>query len=137
MQAAQPRRPRIKPLSVMRVNLPQCFLFKAGNGWFVAKNRSGESPSTERIDLLARQTCARQPTSEASNTNVGDMTEPRFAVCTVGDDRFSVKDRKTSQPLGYYRTQAEAERARDAFNRLYQEEEEVITVRRTAPRRPG
>jgi hypothetical protein len=64
------------------------------------------------------------------------MTEARFAVCTVGDDRFSVKDRNTSQPLGYYRTQAEAERARDAFNRLYQEEEEVITVKRTAPHRP-
>lgn len=51
------------------------------------------------------------------------MTEPRFAVCTVGDDGFSVKDRKTSEPLGYYRRQAEAEKARDAFNRLYQEEE--------------
>jgi len=50
------------------------------------------------------------------------MTELRFAVCTVGDDRFSVKDRKTSHRLGYYRTQAEAEKARDAFNRLYQEE---------------
>jgi hypothetical protein len=33
-----------------------------------------------------------------------------------------VKDRKTSRRLGYYRTQAEAEKARDAFNRLYQEE---------------
>jgi hypothetical protein len=64
------------------------------------------------------------------------MTEPRFAVCTVGDDGFSVKDRNTSQPLGYYRTKAEAEKARDAFNRLYQEEEEIITVRRTAPHRP-
>ena len=52
------------------------------------------------------------------------MTEPRFAVCTVGDDGFSVKDRKTSQRLGYYRTQAEAEKARDAFNRLYQEEDD-------------
>ena len=51
------------------------------------------------------------------------MTEPRFAVCTVGDDGFSVQDRKTSGRLGYYRTQAEAEKARDAFNRLYQEEE--------------
>ena len=51
------------------------------------------------------------------------MTEPRFAVCTVGDDGFSVKDRKTSERLGYYRRQAEAEKARDAFNRLYQEEE--------------
>jgi len=47
------------------------------------------------------------------------MTEPRFAVCTVGDDGFSVKDRKTSQRLSYYRTKAEAEKARDAFNRLY------------------
>jgi len=86
------------------------------------------------------------------------MTEPRFAVCTVGDDGFSVKDRKTSQRLGYYRTQAEAEKARDAFNRLYLEEEVIngepppraccgrpdfsasdgptSTVRRTAPRRP-
>jgi len=53
------------------------------------------------------------------------MTEPRFAVCTVGDDGFSVKDRKTSQRLGYYRTQAEAEKARDAFNRLYLEEEVI------------
>jgi len=64
------------------------------------------------------------------------MTEPRFAVCTVGGNRFSVQDRKTSGRLGYYRTQAEAEKARDAFNRLYQEEEEVITVKRTAPHRP-
>jgi len=85
------------------------------------------------------------------------MTEPRFAVCTIGDDRFSVKDRKTNQALGYYRTQAEAEKARDAFNRLYQEEEVINgeaptracysrpdfsasdgptpTVRRRAPRR--
>jgi hypothetical protein len=63
------------------------------------------------------------------------MTEPRFAVCTVGDDRFSVQDRKTSGRLGYYRTQAEAEKAHDAFNRLYQEEE-VIAVKRTTPRRP-
>jgi len=53
------------------------------------------------------------------------MTEPHFAVCTVGDDGFSVKDRKTSQRLGYYRTQAEAEKARDAFNRLYLEEEVI------------
>ena len=45
------------------------------------------------------------------------MTEPRFAVCTVGDDGFSVKDRKTSERLGYYRRQADAEKARDAFNR--------------------
>jgi hypothetical protein len=60
------------------------------------------------------------------------MTEPRFAVCTVGDDGFSVKDRKTSQPLGYYRTQAEAEKARDAFNRLNQEEE--VINGETAPR---
>jgi hypothetical protein len=52
----------------------------------------------------------------------GEMTELRFAVCTVGDDGFSVEDRKTSHRLGYYRTQAEAEKARDAFNRLYQEE---------------
>jgi hypothetical protein len=51
------------------------------------------------------------------------MTEPRFAVCTVGDDGFSVEDRKTSERLGYYRRRAEAEKARDAFNRLYQEEE--------------
>ena|SRR5215470_329376 len=51
------------------------------------------------------------------------MTEPRFAVCTVGDDGFSVKDRKTSERLGYHRRQADAEKARDAFNRLYQEEE--------------
>jgi hypothetical protein len=36
------------------------------------------------------------------------MTEPRFAVSTIGDDGFSVKDRKTSQALGYYRTQAGA-----------------------------
>src|SRR5215469_18946333 len=57
------------------------------------------------------------------------MTEPRFAVCTVGDDRFSVKDRTTRQPLGYYRTQAEAETATDAFNRLYQEEERRFGVR--------
>ena len=56
------------------------------------------------------------------------MTERRFAVCTVGDDGFSAKDRKTSQPLGYYRTQAEAQKARDAFSPLWAQKQKPAAL---------
>ena len=49
------------------------------------------------------------------------MTNPRFAVCMIGE-AFSVEDKKTGERLGYYRTQAAAEKARDAFSRLYKDE---------------
>src|SRR5215467_9511627 len=49
----------------------------------------------------------------------------RFAVCMIGGEAFSVEDKKTGGRLGYYRTQAEAEKARDAFSRLYKNEIEM------------
>ena len=52
------------------------------------------------------------------------MTEVRFAICTISDGGFSVKDHKTGFRLGYYRTLAEAEKARNAFTRVYREEDD-------------
>jgi len=54
-----------------------------------------------------------------------DMANSRFAVCMIGGEAFSVEDKKTGGRLGYYRTQAEAEKARDAFSRLYKNEIEM------------
>jgi hypothetical protein len=65
------------------------------------------------------------------------MNEPRFVVCTVGDDGFSVKDRKTNRALGYYRTQAEAEKARDAFNRCIRKSQVACSDRSSAGRADG
>lgn len=50
-----------------------------------------------------------------------DMTNSRFAVCMIGE-AFSIEDKKTGERLGYYRTQVAAEKARDAFSRLYDDE---------------
>jgi hypothetical protein len=69
--------------------------------------------------MKVRQTMVRRLHDPARHQQT--MTDSRFAVCMIGE-AFSVEDKKTGERLGYYRTQAAAEKARDAFSRLYKNE---------------
>lgn len=74
------------------------------------------------VPMKVRQTMVRRLHDPAQHQQT--MTDSRFAVCMIGE-AFSVEDKKNGERLGYYRTRAAAEKARDAFGRLYKDEVET------------